>query len=130
MTKMCLEKAVRDGHTSLSFPALGTGVYDYSGAASAKGLFNAIMEFFDTNKQLEKIGIVLFDGARRLVVESYQREHGNRRCHESTSALISLTSGCITAGNVTIVAENQQNIDNARTELENLVRALSTEDQQ
>lgn len=69
MTKMCLEKAVRDGHTSLSFPALGTGVYDYSGAASAKGLFNAIMEFFDTNKQLEKIGIVLFDGARGLVVE-------------------------------------------------------------
>uniref|UniRef100_K1R2U4 Uncharacterized protein n=1 Tax=Magallana gigas TaxID=29159 RepID=K1R2U4_MAGGI len=48
MTKMCLEKAVRDGYTSISFPALGTGVYDYSGASSAKGLFDAIVEFLDT----------------------------------------------------------------------------------
>ncbi|XP_065932778.1 uncharacterized protein [Magallana gigas] len=130
MTKMCLEKAVRDGYTSISFPALGTGVYDYSGAASAKGLFDAIVEFLDTSPLLERIGIVLFQGARRLVEESYRREYGNRRCGESPTALISLTRGCITAGNVTIVAENQQNVDNARKELEDLFRALSTEDQQ
>lgn len=69
MTKMCLEKAARDGYTSISFPALGTGVYDYSGAASAKGLFDAIVEFLDTSPLLERIGIVLFQGARRLVEE-------------------------------------------------------------
>lgn len=69
MAKMCLEKAVRDGYTSISFPALGTGVYDYFGAASARGLFDAIIEFFDTNLLLEKIGIVLFDGARSFVNE-------------------------------------------------------------
>lgn len=69
MTKMCLEKAVRDDYTSISFPALGTGVYDYSGAASARGLFDAIVEFLDTSPLLERIGIVLFQGARRLVEE-------------------------------------------------------------
>lgn len=69
MTKMCLEKAVRDGYTSISFPALGTGVYDYSGASSAKGLFDAIVEYLDTSPLLENIGIVLFQGARRIVEE-------------------------------------------------------------
>lgn len=127
---MCLEKAARDGFTTLSFPALGTGVYNYSGAESAKGLFDAIIEFSDTNLLVKKIDIVLFEGARQDVRETYQREYRNRFCRDSTSALISLTKGCITAGNVTIVAENQQNIDNARKELENLLTALSTEDQQ
>ncbi|XP_034301047.2 uncharacterized protein [Magallana gigas] len=130
IAKMCLEKAARDGFTSLSFPALGTGVYNYSGAESAKGLFDAIIEFSDTNLLVKKIDIVLFEGARQDVRETYQREYRNRFCRDSTSALISLTKGCITAGNVTIVAENQQNIDNARKELENLLTALSTEDQQ
>lgn len=69
MTKICLAKGVRDGYTSMSFPALGTGVYDYSGAASAKGLFDAIVEFLDTSPLLERIGIVLFQGARTHVEE-------------------------------------------------------------
>lgn len=66
---MCLEKAARDGFTSLSFPALGTGVYNYSGAESAKGLFDAIIEFSDTNLLVKKIDIVLFEGARQDVRE-------------------------------------------------------------
>lgn len=69
IAKMCLEKAARDGFTSLSFPALGTGVYNYSGAESAKGLFDAIIEFSDTNLLVKKIDIVLFEGARQDVRE-------------------------------------------------------------
>lgn len=69
IAKMCLERAARDGFTSLSFPALGTGVYNYSGDASAKGLFDAIIEFSDTNLLVEKIDIVLFEGARQDVRE-------------------------------------------------------------
>lgn len=69
IAKMCLEKAARDGFTSLSFPALGTGVYNYSGAESAKGLFDAIIEFSDTNLLVRKIDIVLFEGARQDVRE-------------------------------------------------------------
>lgn len=69
IAKMCLEKAARDGFTTLSFPALGTGVYNYSGAESAKGLFDAIIEFSDTNLLVKKIDIVLFEGARQDVRE-------------------------------------------------------------
>lgn len=69
IAKMCLEKAARDGFTSLSFPALGTGIYNYSGAESAKGLFDAIIEFSDTNLLVKKIDIVLFEGARQDVRE-------------------------------------------------------------
>lgn len=69
IAKMCLEKAARDGFTSLSFPALGTGVYNYFGAESAKGLFDAIIEFSDTNLLVKKIDIVLFEGARQDVRE-------------------------------------------------------------
>lgn len=69
IAKMCLEKAARDGFTSLSFPALGTGVYNYSGAESAKGLFDAIIEFSDTNLLVKKIDIVLLEGARQDVRE-------------------------------------------------------------
>lgn len=69
IAKMCLEKAARDGFTTLSFPALGTGVYNYSGAESAKGLFDAIIEFSDTNLLVKKIVIVLFEGARQDVRE-------------------------------------------------------------
>lgn len=64
IAKMCLEKAARDGFTSLSFPALGTGIYNYSGAESAKGLFDAIIEFSDTNLLVKKIDIVLFEGGQ------------------------------------------------------------------
>lgn len=69
IAKMCLEKAARDGFTTLSFPALGTGVYNYSGAESAKGLFDAIIEFSDTNLLVKKIDIVLFECARQDVRE-------------------------------------------------------------
>lgn len=69
IAKMCLEKAARDGLTTLSFPALGTGVYNYSGAESAKGLFDAIIEFSDTNLLVKKIDIVLFEDARQDVRE-------------------------------------------------------------
>lgn len=69
IAKMCLEKAARDGFTTLSFPALGTGVYNYSGAEPAKGLFDAIIEFSDTNLLVKKIDIVLFEGARQDVRE-------------------------------------------------------------
>jgi O-acetyl-ADP-ribose deacetylase (regulator of RNase III) len=66
----CLKKAQQNNYTSLSFPALGTGVYKYPGEQSAKGLFDAILEFTtNTTAPLETVTIVLFEGSAQEVIE-------------------------------------------------------------
>lgn len=67
MVKNCLEKAERDGHKSISFPALGTGVYKYDGTSSAKGLFDAIVEF--SGATVDNVSVVLHEPSRANVKE-------------------------------------------------------------
>ena len=69
MVKNCLEKAERDGFKSISFPALGTGVYNYDGTSSAKGLFDAMVEFSRATVSVDNVSVVLHEESRANVKE-------------------------------------------------------------
>jgi len=60
--RKCLELAVENGVKTIAFPCISTGVYSFPIKTAADIAFKEISEFLETNKSIEKITIVCFDG--------------------------------------------------------------------
>lgn len=49
IVKKCLDQAVAQGHSSIAFPALGTGNLKYPEQEVAKGMIEAVIDYAKTN---------------------------------------------------------------------------------
>ncbi|XP_062599550.1 uncharacterized protein LOC134261093 [Saccostrea cucullata] len=121
----CLKRAGGDRHTSISFPALGTGTYGYPPDSAAKGLLDAIVEYTrNTPSLLEKVTIVLFAESKKSVKEAFQQEYQRRCLVESGSTILTLERGYIASGKFTVVSESEPNLQEAKRRIDELIATI------
>ncbi|XP_056010562.1 uncharacterized protein LOC125682389 [Ostrea edulis] len=127
----CLKKAQQENYTSLSFPALGTGVYKYPGNLSAKGLFDAIVEFTTntSSTSLDTVTVVLYEESTRNVIEAFEQEYNRRRWTGSDSPLVPLKRGCITCAKFTIISESEKKREEAKKKIDAEIATISQKTQ-
>ncbi|CAH1268230.1 PARP14 [Branchiostoma lanceolatum] len=73
MVQECLESADEDGHTSISFPAMGTGNLKYPRDVAASCMYDEILSFSQSNPgtTLQDVRIIVFD---QPTVQAFETE--------------------------------------------------------
>ena len=80
----CLNKAAQEGYVSISFPALGTGNYNFPSDKTASVMIESINTFSNTSLHLELIHIVLYqEDMYKSFLKTFQ---SSERCTQSIAA--------------------------------------------
>ena len=80
----CLNKAAQEGYVSISFPALGTGNYNFPSEKTASVMIESINTFSNTSLHLELIHIVLYqEEMYKSFLKTFQ---SSERCTQSIAA--------------------------------------------
>jgi len=68
--RTAMKLAVENGCKSIAFPAISCGVYGYPLEEAARVAFKEVIDFLESDQQLERVVFILFDDKARRIYEN------------------------------------------------------------